>query len=402
MNSNLNVIKTYDDMLYDSRPASFNEFINDKYNNVHNELYNDALNKYYDDIIDTLISSRFVYEFYKHMQNNSDTFDMYYSYIESLDNNSYIKKTLSSMGINGKNLLNIMFDITNVAFENVKQSIYEKNIIKGISSITDISDFRVLYVYNATFIGPENENETFNTVFASYKIQKESDINSYTLIETNIYGSELNDYVFILEEEDGTRIGYNKDGEWLLILDSEHRYKNIEEFANDLNYNINDLTEEERNSLMIDLNNLKNEIREYVSNKSKCLINLYKLKALEEYKGQHKIIEIKNSEYWMPSSICVISTNKPYKKEIVDLSKYWNMNQSMNDISIYDIKNTNENINDSELYEINYITGIAKIRSRSTGLEYETPFKYLDGDINVSEDMTINKTFTAKYNEYNQ
>ena len=64
MNLNSNIIKSYDDMLYESRPISFNEFINDKLNKVHNELYLDALSKYFDDIIKNAINGEFVYNFY--------------------------------------------------------------------------------------------------------------------------------------------------------------------------------------------------------------------------------------------------------------------------------------------------------------------------------------------------
>ena len=46
MNINSNIINRYDDMLYENRPASLNEFLSNKYNNVHNELYKSALDKY--------------------------------------------------------------------------------------------------------------------------------------------------------------------------------------------------------------------------------------------------------------------------------------------------------------------------------------------------------------------
>ena len=47
MNINSNIINRYDDMLYENRPASLNEFLSNKYNNVHNELYKSALDKKY-------------------------------------------------------------------------------------------------------------------------------------------------------------------------------------------------------------------------------------------------------------------------------------------------------------------------------------------------------------------
>jgi hypothetical protein len=41
-----NIIKKYDDMVYDSRLTKFSELTSNKYNNVHKQLYNDALCKY--------------------------------------------------------------------------------------------------------------------------------------------------------------------------------------------------------------------------------------------------------------------------------------------------------------------------------------------------------------------
>ena len=46
MTNNSNIITRYDDMLYENRPVSLNEFLSNKLNNVHDELYNSALNKY--------------------------------------------------------------------------------------------------------------------------------------------------------------------------------------------------------------------------------------------------------------------------------------------------------------------------------------------------------------------
>lgn len=370
-----NVIKTYDDMLYDSRPTSFNEFINDKYNNVHNELYNNALSKYFDNIIDVAINSSFICEFYKNMQNNSDTFDDLYNIIKNLNNESYIKKSLNSLSINEKDFLQIMYELTCESLDKLKEYIKNKDIINGILQISDIKDFRILYVNDATYIGPENEDdEGFNTDFFYYDI--EGIDNEQTI---KVYESELEDYIFILEEEDGTRIGYNMKGEWLLILGQGYSYKTKEEKEN--------------------INILKKELINHINNTSKNLINLYKIAALNEYKKHHKIIEIKNSEYWMPSSIIIISNVRPYKKETIKLDKYWNMIQSANDVNVYDVKNCIDNVYDAELYELNYISGVAKVRSRNADIEYEVPFKYLDGNINVSDEMTLNKTFKSMYNK---
>ena len=385
-----NVIKTYDDMLYDSRPVSFSEFISNKYNNVHNELYNDALEKFYLDIVNNTISIKFIYEFYSLMTNNSESFNDFYNAFKNLNDKSELKKSLESLGINSKEFLLSIFELTNSTLDEVKSYINEYDIIKGVTNISNIGDFRVVYADTVTFLEAEENNNSFEQYgqeFISYVIRNN------TAIEEKIFSNELFDYVFILEEEHGTRIGYNKDGEWILIIGENYKFKTVNDIC--LERNIS----ERYNDIEYKLYSIKNDILEHLKDSSINLISKYKDIALKQYKKHHKIIEIKNSEYWQPSSIVIISNVRPYRKTIVDLSKYWNMIQSNNDISVYDIKNTNENMQDSELYEINYITGTAKIYSRSNDLKFEVPFKYLDGDINVNDNITINNTFKSKYNE---
>ena len=116
------------------------------------------------------------------------------------------------------------------------------------------------------------------------------------------------------------------------------------------------------------------------------------------YKKYHKIVEIKNSEYWMPSSIFIINKIAPFNKNVIDLSNYWNMNQSNNNSELSDLKITNENIDDSEITEINYVSGKAKLYSRATDIEYEVPFKYLNENTNVSDEMILSNSFITKYN----
>jgi len=393
-----NVIKTYDDMLYDSRPVSFSEFISNKYNNVHNELYNDALEKFYLDIVNNTISIKFIYEFYSLMTNNSESFNDFYNAFKNLNDKSELKKSLQLLGINSKEFLSSIFELTNSTLDKVKSYIHKCDIIKGVTNISNIGDFRVVYtdtfyVNTVTFLEAEENNDSFEQYgqeFISYVIRNN------TAIEEKIFSNELFDYVFILEEEHGTKIGYNKDGEWILIIGENYKFKTVNDICLERNISV---TPEIYNDIEYKLYSIKNDILEHLKDSSINLISKYKDIALKQYKKHHKIIEIKNSEYWQPSSIVIISNVRPYRKTTVDLSKYWNMIQSNNDISVYDIKNTNENMQDSELYEINYITGTAKIYSRSNDLKFEVPFKYLDGDINVNDNITINNTFKSKYNE---
>ena len=74
-----NIITRYDDMIYDSRPASFSEFMSDKYNKVHDELYNDALNKYFNNIGELYVTNDFLYEMFKTMEDHSDTYKEFWN-----------------------------------------------------------------------------------------------------------------------------------------------------------------------------------------------------------------------------------------------------------------------------------------------------------------------------------
>lgn len=116
--------------------------------------------------------------------------------------------------------------------------------------------------------------------------------------------------------------------------------------------------------------------------------------AIKMFKQQNKIIEIKGSEYWMPSSILIITKKFPYKKKRVDLTKYWNLYQKHSDKNYNDIKVSIENIKDSEVFYIDYVNGIAYMRSRLNNIEFEVPFEYLNNETKVADDYTLSNTFT--------
>ena len=108
------------------------------------------------------------------------------------------------------------------------------------------------------------------------------------------------------------------------------------------------------------------------------------------------IIEVKDTEYWMPSKIIVISNKPPYYKKSVDLKPYWNNYQKRNEYDISDLKITKENILDSEVYELDYINGVASMESKTNDIQYKIPFKYLDENTKVSSKLKLNNTFIDK------
>ena len=95
-----NHISEYNDMLYDSRPVSINEYISDKYNVIHNKLYNDALNKYLDSLISKYINEEFLSEC-RNIFNDINNID------NIINDKNYITNILSNLGLQNRFLYNI-------------------------------------------------------------------------------------------------------------------------------------------------------------------------------------------------------------------------------------------------------------------------------------------------------
>ena len=386
-NSNIinNSISRYDEMIYPSRPVKFDEFMTDKYNKIHVELFNDALAKYYDDIISKLINSQFMFEFFRLMENIDydkdnieESYQIFYNRLYSIEGNyknNYIKEIIKKLSIDGDLISRTLFDLTNECLDTIKQTIIDNEVLVDndslnniIKDLLSIGDFRIVYLDKATFLESETRDDTIYEPFELYGheylsqvISYESDESRYEIIQEKFFMSENDDYIFILETESGIRIAYNIKGEFLLILDSS-KYNNYSNFDFPL----------------------------YIDKKNKGLLNDFKNEVLKLYKTNHKIIEIKDDEYWKPSSILIISNVTPYVKSIVNLDKYWNDIQSMNDFNISDIKLTKELINDAELLYIDYIKGICKMYSKKEDLEFDVPFEYIDKDISVDESYSLN------------
>lgn len=384
-----NVVTRYDDMIYDSRPVKFDEFITDKYIKIHTELYNDALDKYYNNVMSNLFSNEFIYEFFKLMTNNSDSFETFYQAYINLSNDNILVLTLNEISNKKYELLYELYNQTINALEKIHNEI--NNIINDITLkfgndatdlinvLNSIHDFRVTYSINNTYLGLEDDEQNVNHEFLTCTFNLNEN-ETPVFIEKRMLMSEIDNesYVFIFESDGNeTRIGFTRDGEWILIIDENDE-------------NILNTNEEYYNYILLLVN--------YIDYINKQLIeNYFKKLSLDNYKKTHRIIEIKNDEYWQPSTIIDIKTTYPYKKSIISLEKYWNMTQGFRDIDIYDVKNTLENIKDAELINLDYIKGIAKIRSRTNDIEFNVPFKYLDENINVSDEMTLNDTFGYKY-----
>ena len=363
-------ITSYDNIIYNSRPASYNEYISDKYNKIHNELFNDALKKYYNSIINNYITTNFIFMFYKMLSNSNNNFEEFYN---NVLNNENIMNIFSKLSIDSYSYCNIMFNKIDNYIKNIKSKIESEDVFYyktpddniRLININDIDDFRIVYINNSTYLKAErdfdedeNNSIDWGEEFISYIFSNNE------IIPHKFFMSELGDYVFLLETENGLRIGYNIYGELLLILD-------------DVKYDSDIESQEKRKIIINYINNVNIEIN-----------NDFKIEALNIYKNNHRIIEIKNNEYWKPSSIIVISNIMPFSKQRIKLDKYWNNIQNMEEYNIEDLKISNEQIKDAEIIELNYVKGIAKMRSKSTDIEFEVPFNYLNENVEVNEELS--------------
>lgn len=362
-------ITSYDNIIYNSRPASYNEYISDKYNKIHNELFNDALKKYYNSIINNYITANFIFMFYKMLSNSNNNFEEFYN---NVLNNENIMNIFSKLSIDSYSYCNIMFNKIDNYIKNIKSKIESEDVFYyktpdniRLININDIDDFRIVYISNSTYLKAErdfdedeNNSIDWGEEFISYIFSNNE------IIPHKFFMSELGDYVFLLETENGLRIGYNIYGELLLILD-------------DVKYDSDIESQEKRKIIINYINNVNIEIN-----------NDFKNEALNMYKTNHRVIEIKNDEYWKPSSIVIISNVMPFSKQKVKLDRYWNNIQNMDEYNIEDLKISNEQIKDAEIVELNYVKGIAKMRSKSTDIEFEVPFNYLNENVEVNEELS--------------
>ena len=180
MNVNSNIISRYDDMLYENRPASLNEFLSNKYNNVHNELYKSALNKFILSLVSKYVTKDFLYECFE-LLSEIDAYtedeiifeNIYENIFSKEDNSPLINYMLNELSIDRISFFKILYDTTVNKLNSVKTKLINfyrdenydiKSAIKGISEISDIQDFRLAYIISG--IGSETNND--RNIFTLY------------------------------------------------------------------------------------------------------------------------------------------------------------------------------------------------------------------------------------------
>lgn len=316
-----NNIKSYDDMVYNTRPVKVSDYIANKYNDVHRILYKYALNKYLHDFIDKKIikDCKIIYHIYDYIinENNPDSINI-------------LLEIFDSLKINHEDLTNIIINYIKTELLSLRQSIQTQ----------------------CAYIGEINEQLLF---IITDDIRKE-------------YSNIINDDSELLKQ-----LCFDQDGNLYLLLNQE-------------------IDNNDKLSINILLEKYNRKIKTIITN----IFVFY-------FKKSHKFIEIKNNEYWKPSSVYVIGAKYPYNKTVVNLEKYWNMYQNKNIFDINKLKIIkDENILDSQIEELNYLTGKAKMYSKSADLTYEVDFDYINENTNVDNDILLENTFTYKYRNINK
>ena len=165
-----------------------------------------------------------------------------------------------------------------------------------------------------------------------------------------------------------------------------------------------------------DFEYLSQKIRfnDYVSNKTNIVHEKLYLSALnkyleektntigitiEEYSKTHIFTEIKNTEYWKPSKVFIKETVYPFKIEKIDLKKYWDNYQYIDEHKNFDsiFFDSDIDINGLEVVNIDYIHGKVKFKNKYSGKEYWKDFKYINEDTVYNNSyFGLNDTFTYK------
>ena len=134
-------------------------------------------------------------------------------------------------------------------------------------------------------------------------------------------------------------------------------------------------------------------------------------KSEEDIRHDFKFNEIRANEYWEISKIIitVLSTNyadysinghkciKGHKIRYTFTEEEWNneyCNRDKDDVVT--IKNTLEKIQDPEVIYIDYIKGMVTIQSRIDDITFDVPFSFLNADIKISEDYSLDGTILRK------
>lgn len=110
----------------------------------------------------------------------------------------------------------------------------------------------------------------------------------------------------------------------------------------------------------------------------------------------YRTIEIPVTSYYdSPTKVQIISKEYPYKRQVVDLTPFWEAYKFKDNISY--LKLDDMTVLTSEIKYRDYVRGIAEMESRMTGVKYKTSLnKVPDYVKDFPDEHPIEQTFSYK------
>ena len=223
----------------------------------------------------------------------------------------------------------------------------------------------------------ETNIKNYNDMVYENRLVKFSDLisNKNNLVHKQLYNNALDKYI----------------NEWLICK----RYViEVELLENELK-DIDDVEKENKLKKMKRFLNLHKSDKKFISGKY-----IYFANNIKEFKENCYILEMMNTEYWMPSYCKIITKFKtsqsPNLSWKVNLEPYWNNHQSNKGDYRKMIISKDEKLDDAKIVDINYVQGKAKIYSENLDKELEVDFDFLNvNNIGVDESIQLKNTFSS-------
>lgn len=376
-------VHSYDNILYESRPVAYNDYVNNKNNIVHQELYEDALNMYINEHISKYINNNFLYIIFTYLNsvmfediNNVDDLSRRYtdSLYEDLILYPDVKQAISDLDLIYNDYMYFVFNyIISKLFKLVE-------VVSGDPNPEDVNNYddfiaNLKYMYHI-------EEETL--------CQDDNDGIPH-LFESE---SNTNNFLFLLEESETELVylAYDKNARLYITINPKNEYDHIY----DINESLNELSIAKQ--ILSKIDEYGHNIIYYVNQYNISFLQDLQNEAIRLYNKDHNFIEIKNDEYQQPSKVIIMSRISPFRKYKYDLTPVWNRIQYKDDKEISNIKEDSSELD--KMYEIIYIDYVnkkVKVQSKITGEEKYISFDYIKDDTLI--DDKYQNTFTILHQE---
>ena len=357
----------YNNMVYESGPIKFIDYINNNPNKIHTKLYEDALSKFIEHYcISQLIYNSLIYV-------KSDEYDDIFAL---LSDNLYADITSTSTPI-----INVDPNVTPIPKTTSTIIPYTTSTPQIIStqlptlSFSDKAADKFIHKFNIQNLGyVENNDGTITNV-----IPDENLIN-------------------ILKNNANIKIFYSKFSENDLV------YKTIQKHDKETGLEIFKHYVMFPNYNPPIINYIKDTTFDY---------NTFINDAKENFRKNVYIIEKYGDEYWEPASIIIFhnmgkmldyyeSNYLHICKQEVSLETWWNHTQDKNKYKPQDVKVVRERLSNPQVKYLNYISGKAIMNDKSEpNLDFNIDFDILNEKTNISDEYLLKELFRTKLKNNN-